>query len=111
MKKRKGKYKFFKGLIIVLFTIFIVLYFSEESGYYEFKNHKTKELTQKQIEKFESDIALGKQVDIDDYTTSKSNDYQNRLSGAGLNISNSIAYLVEKGLNGTFSFLIKLVEE
>ncbi len=111
MKKHKVKYKFFKGLFIILFVIFIALYFSEESGYYEFKNHKTKELTEKQIKKFEADVALGKQVDINDYMIIKNINYQNHISRAGLSISNTISYVVKKGLDGTFSFIIKLVEE
>lgn len=111
MKKHKGKYKFFKGLFVTLFVIFIVLYFSEESGYYEFKNHKTKELTENQIKKFEADVSLGKQVDINDYMVVKNKDYQNHISGVGLNLSNAISYVVKKGLDGTFSFIIKLVEE
>ena len=111
MKKHKGKYKFFKGVFIILFVIFIALYFSEESGYYEFKNHRTAELTKKQIEKFEADVALGKQVDINDYKIVKNKDYQNHISGAGLNISNIVSYLVKTGLDKSFSFLIKLVEQ
>ena len=111
MKKNKLNYKIFRGTFIVLFVIFIALYFSEASGYYEFKNYKTKELTDKQIKKFESDIASGKDVSIEDYAVVKNKDYSNNLSNAGSKLSNGVSHLVEKGLNNTFSFINKLIEE
>ena len=44
MKDKKSKDKFkiklFKGIFTLLFLIFITMYVSEESGYYEFKNNK-----------------------------------------------------------------------
>lgn len=110
-KNRKVKNKFFKGFFLILFIIFIVLYFSEASGYYEFQNRRTKELTDKQIEKFEADVAAGKNVKIEDYVVTKNNNYNNNLSSAGLKLSNGISHLIEKGLNNTFSVIVKLIEE
>lgn len=107
----KVKLKIFKTFIIILFIIFVVLYFSEASGYYEFQNRRTKELTDKQITKFEQDIAKGKNVKIEDYIVTKDNDYSNNLSNAGYSISKGISSIVEKGLNNTFSVIIKLIEE
>ena len=111
MKKNKLSYRILKGTFIILFVIFIALYFSEASGYYEFRNYKTKELTDKQIQKFESDVAKGKDVSIEDYAITKNKNYSNNLSKAGDKLSNSISHLVEKGLNSTFSFVNKLIEE
>lgn len=108
--KDKLKIKLFKGIFTLLFLIFITMYVSEESGYYEFKNNKTKELTQKQIEKFESDVALGKEVDIEDYVVTKDKNYQNKISKMGLNVSNTLSTIVKKSLDGAFSFMVNLVE-
>lgn len=111
MKKDKLSYRVARGIMIILFVIFLALYFSESSGYYEFKNFKTKELTDKQIKQFENDISKGKDVSIEDYVVVKNKDYSNKLSKAGSSLSNGISHLVEKGLNNTFSLINKFIEE
>lgn len=109
-KNNTKKIKLFKFIFTFLFLVFITMYFSEESGYYEFKKNKTKELTEEQIKKFEEDVSLGKEVDIKDYVVVKEKNYQNHLSKLGLNVSNTISKIVKKGLDSTFSVVIDLVE-
>ena len=54
--------KIFKSVLMILFIIFISLYISQSSGYYEYEQYKKVELTKEQIKKFEQDIKDGKKV-------------------------------------------------
>ena len=65
MEKR---YKIFKYVFVFLFIIFMTLYFSQLTGYYEYRNYQKMVMTEEQIKQFEQDIKDGKEVDIKDYT-------------------------------------------
>ena len=110
MKKDK-KLKIFKGLLIGLFIVYITIYISQLTGYYEYKNYQKKELTEEQISKFEEDIKNGLDVSINDYVVNTNKNYQTGLSRVGLSLSNTISVWVNKGINSSFDFLIKLVDE
>ena len=62
------------------------------------------------IKQFEKDVALGKNVDIKDYTTEDNINYETKVSKAGLNISKNLGEVVKTGIEGTFSFLNDLIE-
>ena len=47
-----------------------LLYLSQSTGYFEYRNSKKVALTNKQIEKFEQDVKEGKNVDIENYIES-----------------------------------------
>lgn len=111
MKKNKRLNKLFRGLLIILFIIFITIYISQKTGYYEYKNYQKTLLTNEQIDKFENDVRNGKNVNLKDYVINTNKSYQTNLSRAGLNISNFISSCVNKGINSSFDFLIKLVDE
>ena len=49
-------YKCFKFTIISLLIIFLVLYISQSTGYYEFEQHRRVALTESKIKQFEQDI-------------------------------------------------------
>ena len=55
MKKNK-KNKIFKFIFGLFFMSFLVIYFSELTGYYEYQNYKKTSLTEEQIKKFEEDV-------------------------------------------------------
>ena len=110
MKKDK-KNKIFKFLIVLLFIIYITIYISEKTGYYEYKNYQKTILTKEQIVKFEDDVKNGKNVKINDYVVNTNKNYQTNLSKMGFNVSELISKLVNKGINSSFDFLVKLVDE
>lgn len=110
MKKDK-KNKIFSRIIIVLFVIYITIYISQLTGYYEYKNYQKMVLTKEQIKQFEQDVKDGKNVKLNDYVVNTNKYYQTRLSKAGLDLSNIISHLVQKGISSSFDFLVKLVDE
>lgn len=109
--KKKKKNKLFNFIFMIFFLSFLVVYFSELAGYYEYKNYKRKELTKEQIEQFESDIASGKQIDLNDYLIVDNKKYNNKLSVLASKLSDGVSNLVESGIESTFKFLSNLVEE
>lgn len=109
MRKNKRN-KIYKFIFMVLFLSFIVIYFSELTGYYEYQNHKHTVLTEEQIKKFESDVAAGKEVDINEYLVKDDRVYNNNLSKLSSKLSNGISKVVQKGVESTFKFLSNLVE-
>lgn len=109
--KKDRKNKICKIIIVVLFIIYITIYISEKTGYYEFKNYQKTLLTKEQISKFEEDVKNGKNVKINDYVVNTNKHYQTSLSRAGSTLSEFISKIVNKGINSSFDFLIKLVDE
>lgn len=110
MKKDK-KNKIFSRIIIILFVIYITIYISQLTGYYEYKNYQKMVLTKEQVRQFEQDVKDGKNVKLNDYVVNTNKYYQTRLSKAGLDLSNIISDLVQKGISSSFDFLVKLVDE
>lgn len=110
MKKDK-KIKLFKGILVALFIVYITIYVSQLTGYYEYKNYQKTVLTEEQIEQFEQDVKDGKQVNVKDYVVNTNKNYQTNLSKMGMNLSNTISSWVNKGINSSFDFLVKLVDE
>jgi len=110
MKKDKKK-KIYRFIFMVFFLSFLVIYFSELTGYYEYQNHKKAAFTSEQIKKFEEDVASGKEVDINNYIVTDTKNYNNKLSKATSKLSDEISKLVEDGVENTFKFLSRLVEE
>ena len=96
---------------MVFFLSFLVIYFSEITGYYQYQNHKKATLTQEQIKKFENDIAEGKEVDINEYLVADNRTYNNKLSKLTSKLSDGISSVVESGVESTFKFLSRLVTE
>jgi len=111
MKKNKRLNKIFKGLLIILFVIYLTIYISQKTGYYEYKNYQKALLTNDQIKSFEEDVKNGKEVNIKDYIVNTNKNYQTNLSKFGLNLSNLISSCINKGINSSFDFLIKFVDE
>ena len=109
--KKDRRNKIFKFLIVFLFIIYITIYVSQLTGYYEFKNYQKTILTKEQIEKFENDVKNGKNVKLNDYVVNTNKHYQTRLSKIGYDLSELISKAVNKGINSSFDFLIKLVDE
>ena len=109
--KKNNKNKLFKLIFMAFLLSFVVIYFSELSGYYEYQNHQKAALTEEQIRKFEEDVNSGKEVDITEYLVSQKNVYNNKLTKATSKLSDGISNIVKRGVEKTFKFLSKLIEE
>lgn len=109
MKKNK-KNKIFKFIFMIFFMSFLVIYFSELTGYYEYQNYKKTTLTEEQIKKFEQDVKNGKEVDINKYLEKEEKKYNNKLSSFSNKFSTTISDIVQSGVDNTFKFLSKFVE-
>ena len=109
--KKKKKNKTFKFIFMIFFISFLVIYFSEITGYYEYKNYKKASLTEEQVRKFENDVKEGKEVDIKEYLVVENSNYNNRLSKLTSKLSDGISNVVKSGVENTFKFLSKIMEE
>jgi hypothetical protein len=106
--KEKKKYTLFWWFISIAFIMFISLYIAMASGYYDAKIKENTTLTKENIEKFEQDIKEGKVIDVKEYLTKNKEDYNNAISKAGLNISESIEKFMQYGLGNVLDFVGKL---
>lgn len=109
--KVKLRTKIFRLTFIILFAVFITVFISNKYGYYEYKKHEQVTLTQEQIEKFEEDVKNGKSVDIENYVANTNKNYQTKLSQAGLNISNTLANFIKRGVDNFFKKIGQMVNE
>ena len=106
MKKKKNR--LFKIIFWLFFLSFMLIYFSELTGYYEYKNYQKSIMTNEQIKQFEQDIKDGKEVNLDNYVVEKVN-YNNKLSDTANSLSNGISKLVKGGVENTFKLINNLV--
>lgn len=95
--------------ISLLFAVFLTLYISQATGYYDYEQYKKVELTKDKISQFEQDVKSGKDIKVQDYLENVQTDYSNNASKTGLKISNTIKKYVRTGINGTLSFLSMLL--
>lgn len=98
-----------KTFLILSFIIFITIYISQATGYYEYTLSKRVELTNEQISKFEKDIKDGKEIDLEDYLENGVESYSNGFSKVGTNISKFTSKYVKKGIEATFNFIESLL--
>ncbi len=110
MNKRKILKKTFRVFISVCFVTFMALFFSQNTGYMEYQNRKQVNLTNKQIKKFEQDVATGQNIDLKDYLKTNNYNYQNKLSKIGLKMSDITGKTIRKAVEKSFKILEKLAE-
>ena len=109
MKKKKNR--IFKIIFWMFFLSFMLIYFSEITGYYEYKNYQKSTMTTEQIQKFEKDVKSGKKVNPNDYIVADTAHYNNKLSDAANTLSNGLSKLVKGGVENTFKLISNLVNE
>ena len=105
------KGKIIKFIFVSLLLIYLSLYFTGVSGYYEYKNYKKMSLTEEQIIKFEEDVKAGKNVNVEDYIVEEKKDYNNKIANTGKKISFTISGIMSKVLTETFKEISKFVTE
>ena len=93
-------------ILILLFSYFLLIFFSTESGYYEYLNNQTATFTEEKIKEFEKDISEGKNVNIKDYLDINTKDYTNNIT----NVGDKISIFVSKSINFIIKGSYKLLE-
>lgn len=93
----------------LLFIIFLIIFCSSKSNYYEYSNYKKMAVTNDKIEQFEKDINEGKNVNINDYIKDESKDYSNNITKVGDFISNNIFEISGKVVKISYNFISKVV--
>jgi len=101
--------KFFLILLSVLFVIFIIIFCSSKTNYYEYSNYRKTLVTNEKILEFEKDINEGKNVNINDYIKDESKDYSNNITKVGDFISNNIFNISENVVKISYNFISKVI--
>lgn len=83
------------------------MYVSVGSNYYEYELHKKVMLTNEDIKKFEDDVKNNKEVDIDNYISSRV-DYSNSFSKASTKVSKETKKYIKQGIEGIFNIFSKM---
>ena len=97
----------FKIIFIFLFVIFLTMYISVGSNYYEYELHKKVMLTNEDIKRFEDDVKNNKEVDIDNYISSRV-DYSNSFSKASTKVSKETKKYIKQCIEGLFNIFSKM---
>lgn len=97
------------SILITLIIIYLILYFANITGYYEYTNYNKTTLTNEQIKKFEEDIKMGNNIDINDYVVKKI-DYQNKISKFNKEVSKTVNKVFKNFIQKTLGYLNKIVD-
>ncbi|MFA5603685.1 MAG: hypothetical protein WDA12_02380 [Bacilli bacterium] len=109
--KTKLYTKIFNTTFIILLILFLALYVSQSTGYYDYEQHKKVSLTEDKIKQFEKDVHDGKNIDIENYLESPVKNYQNKISQLGYKLSYNIGKYTKRGIKETFKFLGKMIDD
>lgn len=93
----------------VLFIIYLSLFISQSTGYYELKQHNKMMLTNESMKRFEEDIKNGKDISINDYVDTTKKDYSSKVGDIGNKTSTIIQKIMTKGIKTSFGMLGKLL--
>lgn len=109
--KIKKRNKVFRWTLFIFFLLFLTLYISQATGYYEYEQSRKTALTEEQIKQFEQDVKDGKEIDINSYLENTNKNYQNNISKVTLNISEAISKYMKSGIEKVFEGIAKVIEE
>ncbi len=102
------KQTIYKVIWSFLFLSFMALYFTQAPEYMENKLNEKTIVTDELTKQFESDIASGKEIDLNDYIVPIET-FNNNISDASYNLSRGIVDFVTNGLESLFSTVSKTV--
>ena len=100
--------KFFEFTMMILVILFLGLYISQMTGYYQYAKNKKTILTNDAMKRFEKDIKEGKEINTKDYLVEETN-YNNLLSTLGMKVSSLIEKGFNKAMNCLFNELSKAI--
>ena len=95
--------------LFILFIIYLALFITQSTGYYELKRHNEMLLTKESMKKFEEDVRNGKDVSLSDYTHVKNQDYSSKMGDIGNKASEIIEKVMTKGIKTSFGVLGRLL--
>ena len=81
----------------------------QASGYNEYTKNRENMLTEEQIKEYEEDIEAGKDVTIKNYLNKDKVNYDNKVSNLGLDLSELIGDVFNKGMNSFYEMLNEAV--
>lgn len=84
-----------KFLLLIIVVSFFCLYFTTMGGYYEYSLKQKNTLTEEAIQRFEEDVAAGKEIIASNYIEEEKN-YNNKVSEITLKTSNIISNTFDK---------------
>lgn len=87
--------KLLEGMMLLLIILFLSLYLSQATGYYNYEENKKVALTEQAIKRFEQDVKEGKEIDVTKYLEEEAN-YNNIYSKAGRKLSSLIETSFQK---------------
>lgn len=102
MKKKKGNW-FFR-ILMVLFVIYVALFISLHTGYYEKMVRDRTLMTEEKILEFENDVANNMVVDIKDYLPVEE-DYSNFFTKSASTISTVLGKLLDDKTENIWEFI------
>lgn len=91
---------------VTLIILFVALYLTQVTGYYEYTESKKTTLTKDAIKRFEKDVAEGKEIAAKNYLEEEKN-YNNKLSTVGMKLSK----VIEKGFNKVMSSIFNEINK
>ena len=107
MKKKK------KNPVIIfisfLFVIYLALFITQSTGYYELKSHNEMLVTKENMKRFERDVESGKDITLSDYVESNKRDYTSNVSELGNKTSSLIEKVMTKGIKTSAQVLARLL--
>lgn len=106
MKKEKNHFKTILNIIIILF---LFVYITGTSGYYENELREKKILTEEQIKKFEEDIINEQIIDINTYTLEEKKNYSNFFTKTGDNLDKMVLTIINDGYREISNIFSKLL--
>lgn len=95
---------FIKLIGVTVVILFVSLYITQMSGYYQYNESKKSALTDDAIERFENDVREGKKIIAKNYLVEEKN-YNNKISQMGMKLSSIIEKGFNKAMNAIFNEL------
>ena len=106
MKKKKQGNWFFR-ILTLLFILYLALFISRHTGYYEKLVRDKTLMTEEKIKEFEKDVANNTVIDIKDYLPEEE-DYSNVFTkGAGA-VTKTLGNILDKNVPGIWKFIKSL---
>lgn len=88
-------------IMSILVILFLGLYVSQMTGYYQYNESRKTTLTKDAIERFEQDVKEGRKISAGNYLQ-EDTEYGNKLSNLGMRLSSLIEKGFNKAMNGLF---------
>ncbi|MFI3260267.1 MAG: hypothetical protein R3Y13_00915 [bacterium] len=104
----KKKINYFKLILNSLIILFILVYISGTSGYYEKTISNQTKLTDEAIRKFEEDIFNGNIIDLNNYKLEEESDYSNVFTNVGESLDKLVINTINDGFKGVSDFFVYL---